>query len=713
MALIAVWSWLAGLGLHACAIWRITRRDLAGASADERLFASVVAGIGTLSAVLHVLALSVGLTLTRGLAGLAILDGTVWLWTRRSADPLAPRPHGATATSSSIAIAELAAAVALVAIVLAWIDHASMSALVDGTDAAHYHVPVAVNLALGTRLFDLPATPHAYPMAGSLLDAWFIAPLGTLLFVDLTMVLPFLLLVASLLWIFRLVTGESGLAWATWPVLALFGAPLFRMSSLVSADLWFAAGFAAVAAVVLAVSARRVVGKRDLLLGALALGLLLGSKTSGAAAALLIAFVWILVEAVRWIATRDAIAWPAGLPAAVTMASIAALASGGVWLIRDWVLFGSPIAPQGVQLFGVTIFSGDTLGPTTYLSVFGDLARDPHYDLAGRTRLYVRLWLGRWFPWTPWLLALIPIDLMIAARRRGADAAVVWTRGLLLALTVGAGGALVWLLVGAPWTSLDWTRGFSLRYALPVAAFMWLSAYVALFPAAWRWYTRETTASAAMAIAASIGCLVFASALHGSGARHSDVPPVTWTWCVVALGVVGAARWIASRRSRLTAPVAVGAMLVFASAWTPVVIGRDAAVRQLAIDGERRERAGLAAGTRTGSAARDLYLAVRDAEDAVGRSCGHRRFFAIVRLDEPLMLQSYDLPNRVFYAGRDVASAARSGPMGSCDYLIATQAVMDTEKGQALARTLTAATPLATIASSDTFIVFARRDVTP
>jgi hypothetical protein len=84
-----------------------------------------------------------------------------------------------------------------------------------------------------------------------------------------------------------------------------------------------------------------------------------------------------------------------------------------------------------------------------------------------------------------------------------------------------------------------------------------------------------------------------------------------------------------------------------------------------------------------------------------------------VRLDEPLMLQSYDLTNRVFYAGRDAASAARSGPMGSCDYLIATQAVMDTEKGQALARALTAATPLTMLASSDALIAFERRSATP
>ncbi len=712
MALIAVGSWLAGLGLHACAIWRLVRRLLAGASGDERLFAGVVAGIGTLSAVLHVLALTTGLTLARGLAGLAVLDIALWLSTRRAAVSAAPPQRRAPTTSATVAIAELAAAVALMSIVLAWIDHASTSALVDGTDAPHYHVPVAVNLALGTRLFDLPATMHAYPMAGSVLDAWFILPRRDALLVDLTMVLPFLLLVASLLWTFRLVVGESGLAWATGPALALFGAPLFRMSSLVSADLWFAAAFVAVVAVALTISTRRAARERDLLLGALALGLLLGAKTSGAAAAVLIALVWILFEGARWIATREPIARPSRLRAIMAIASLASLASGGVWLIRNWALFGSPIAPQGLQLFGVTIFAGDTAGATTYLSVLGDLTKDPQYDLAGRTRQYTRLWLGRWFLWTPWLLALIPIDLAIAARRRTAGAATIWARGLLLALTAGAGGALVWLLVGAPWTSLDWTRGFSLRYALPVAALVPFTAYIALFPAAWRWYTRETIAAAAIAIVASIACLFFASSLHGSGARHADVPPATWLWCVVAVGLVVAARQLI-RTPRLVLPAAIAAVLAFATAWTPVIAERDAAARQLAADLEQQERDALTRGVHSASAAHDLYLMTRAAEDAAGRVCAQRRFFAIARLDEPLMLQSYDLTNRIFYAGRDVASAGRSGPMGTCDYLIATQAVMDTDKGQALARALTAASPLTTIASSDALIVFGRRDVMP
>ena len=150
----------------------------------------------------------------------------------------------------------LAAGVGL-GVLLSWIAVASTSATVAGADAAHYHVPYAVNFASGGSLFDLPATQHLYPMAGSLFHAWFILPLHAPLLVDLSMCLPFVLLAVSLNAIFRHTTDLSGLAWSSWPVLALFSTPLFRQSTLVSADLWFAATLAALVAVVLGAWRRR------------------------------------------------------------------------------------------------------------------------------------------------------------------------------------------------------------------------------------------------------------------------------------------------------------------------------------------------------------------------------------------------------------------------------------------------------------------------
>ena len=74
-----------------------------------------------------------------------------------------------------------------------------------------------------------------------------------------------------------------------------------------------------------------------------------------------------------------------------------------------------------------------------------------------------------------------------AGRRR--DDALASTgaieRDLRLALIVGFAGVAVvflWLLVQAPWTSLEWTDGLALRYALPILVGAAFVAYLGLFP---------------------------------------------------------------------------------------------------------------------------------------------------------------------------------------------------------------------------------------
>ena len=78
-----------------------------------------------------------------------------------------------------------------------WLRVAARSLHVSGSDAAHYHVPHAVNLALGTSPFDLLPTPHLYPM-GTSLGAWFILPFSDPLLIDVTMLACAALLAASL-----------------------------------------------------------------------------------------------------------------------------------------------------------------------------------------------------------------------------------------------------------------------------------------------------------------------------------------------------------------------------------------------------------------------------------------------------------------------------------------------------------------------------------
>ena len=283
-----VWIWLAATLAHFLLTARLTNRWLGDRTAtrDEQFFSAALMGVGSLSLVLHVVAVTAGLSLTKGLVALAAWHALVFAAARRipARSVAAERAPLVQTVAESIALAVLAG------VLLTWIDLASANLDISGADAAHYHVPVAVNLALGVNPFGLPATPHLYPMVGSLLDSWFLLPTGDVLLVDLAISLPFVLTIASIVWLFRLCTGLSGLAWAFWVGLLLFSTPLFRQSSLISADLWFTSGFLGLTAVLTAVWARRRWRASDVALGGLALGLVVGTKATGApAGALLVA----------------------------------------------------------------------------------------------------------------------------------------------------------------------------------------------------------------------------------------------------------------------------------------------------------------------------------------------------------------------------------------------------------------------------------------
>jgi hypothetical protein len=309
--------WALGTVGHFLLTARWLNRAGQAATRDERWFQTMLAGTGSLSLVLHLVASTTGLTLGRIL--LVLLAGHVvaGLLTRSyvARAGLQTRDRGldlrqAQVTSSvsrgenqaallATRALETTAMVVLGAIVIQWTLLALATAEVSGSDAAHYHVPNAVNLALGASPFDLPPTSHLYPMGSSTLAAWFILPVQTTLLTDLVMVLPFLLLLSAAGWVFRQLTSVSGLAWSTWMMLALFATPLFRSASLMSADLLFAAASMAFAAALLAPLLRRQLGPTDIWLIALSLGLLLGAKTTGIVAAGLLGIPAVLTLAAK------------------------------------------------------------------------------------------------------------------------------------------------------------------------------------------------------------------------------------------------------------------------------------------------------------------------------------------------------------------------------------------------------------------------------
>jgi hypothetical protein len=494
---------------------------------------------------------------------------------------------------------------------------------------------------------------------------------------------------AALGWLFRLGTGLSGLAWITWPTLLLFGTRLFRSASLMSADLPFTASVAALAALAYgAIVGRRVTGSWAILT-ALSAGLLLGAKTTGVVALVLFGGpATTVLLALFW---RGSLQVEIRRPALVFVAAAAAIvAGGGIWLVRNWWVWGSPVVPNGLTLFGIEIFRGVPYEPTTYLSVLGDKANDPAYDPIERLVHHVGEWLSPWYLPALAVIALIPIDAGVSlVRGRGLGAAA--GRAGLLALAGGTMIPMLWLLAGAPWTSLEWTRGMSLRYAQPWWALLPLVAAAALFPASAPWYRRPMIAGAAGVVLAATG--LWALATEGG----IPFPPAPSLFVALGAGAGWYGLRVAGRRAGWWLAAAVLVVSAAAGGWTA------------RLDAAARAAAGAAPPPADPTPVQRIYAAARQSEPDRGLACTSRRFFVTTRLDEPLHLQDVAYTNFVFYAAREVEVTATVEPMRPCDYLITSRDVLTTPKGMALVAALNPFGATVELGEAGPFVLLARR----
>ena len=654
---------------------RLTRSlRSADVSLDERIFVTTLSGIATLSFVLHVVACTVGLSLLTGMAGLIVLHVMLWFGTDHIAGAALP-----------ITVSDRIALTVLFAIVLSWVGAAAVSVDIYGPDAAHYHVPYAVNIAAGDSLFALPATPHLYPMGGSVMAAWFIVPLGDPLLIDLAMALPFALLVASINYLVRTMTGVSGTAWASWLCLALFATPLFRSASAGAADLWFAAGFVSALSIVVASIGRGRWRSVDIVLLGCAFGLLAGSKTTGVAAAGMLMVGAALVSGLRAVfGGRKNSADAPGLRA-FFVAGVVAIGAGGIWLVRNWIQFGSPLAPAGLQFLGWTVFEGETHQGTFYFSVLGEM-QTSRFDVWSRSAYYIKQWLGPVFLPALALLSVHLVDLGLTGKRRTADPRW-WARTACLGLVLGVGTVLIWMLIGAPWTALERSRGLTLRYALPLAALLPVLAFTALMPLRWPWFEGDRAATRALQLGlAAASCWWFWRSAADATAPWA-LPPIDLRWLAVSAVIVfSGAAWHAPKTVRLFS--VTGLIVALGAFWTFQISAANRGERVRTTQRLQEEEAAFAGGGMRANEWRAFYLAVRSDERARGVSCSASRFFTLVRYDEPLALQPPEMTNRSYYAGRDLESSRQAGPIGPCDYIVTTAALQATDKGQNIAQAL-------------------------
>ncbi len=444
----------------------------------------------------------------------------------------------------------------------------------------------------------------------------------------------------------------------------------------------------------------------------LAVGMLVSTKVTGVFSAVALAGVYgaVILGRVRLERRR----FECGVPLSwLGGAALLAVTSGGVWLIRSWWAFGSPLAPSGLSVLGVEIFPGDKYGDATYqLSVLGDLRDRVAYHLPSRLWHWVGEWLGAWFP-----VSALLVGLPVAA------ACTAWVRGRAIddslrtrLIFAGASAVLISghlvLLAGVPWSSLEWTDGFSLRYALPCVALLWLVACASVLP---------TLAGPGRVRWAAAFVLATVSIVWYVG--HQGVPQAPPDEALGRVTLAGAllalALWVMSacvaRLPRGVWQLAGGGMLVVA---VSVGYGTHATrvdarlVWSAEVDLARH----VARATPDGKDVSDFrkaYFELLAYEQAYGVRCTARRVFTTSRWDFPLELESPRLENQVF----DVRGPAftprlldrdRPGSL-PCDYVTATRAALETSNGIPLVNWIKARGRLHRVAEAGPFVVLAAR----
>jgi len=654
-------------------------------SPEELLFLSVLIGLGSLQAVLHILACSVGISLLAGVLALAGLHALAFALGRTP-----QQPPASSAARSGPASQEwvawgtsLIGAGAMVLGVLSWLCRAADSLQIPGIDAAHYHVPYAVNYAHGTGVFGFAATPHLYPMGTSVLAAWLFQGGAGPLLLDLTNLLPCLLLYAALAYLFRLLTGEPAAGFVPVMFLLLFTGRLFRVSLFISADLFYAASFAALFAGLLGVWVRDALDQSDWVALSFATGMLLSQKIQGLMSAALLLGIGALALAARRL-------WRGGtlrafLPAAGDAALCAGLvvASGGIWLLRSWWRFGSPMAPAGLSLLGATIFPGlPGRSADAPLSVLKDMQSIPGYDLWARFRFYTADWVGAW-PW--WfagglLVLLVDAAYQLATRRRLDRATAHKLAALAFFSTLAY--LHVYILAGVTFSSLEWLRGQTLRFVLPFFALYALLAYSGVISRSTSWARHVSWPVLAGLVYLLLGynarTQMPAQWQRAWGAEnlldHRLLPVAV---ALVLPGFIGAPVW--RRRARY---VCAAVAVLFA-----LLLVQRVAVQQGQLDAQARGRVerDLQQLVRTGKTAalyRGAYYRAIAYQRRANLSCPRLRFFTASRFDFPADLQDPAFSNVVFDVQNEKTRIQplleRDGPGSApCDFVIAVHTAAD------------------------------------
>jgi hypothetical protein len=258
---------------------------------------------------------------------------------------------------------------------------------------------------------------------------------------------------------------------------------------------------------------------------------------------------------------------------------------------------------------------------------------------------------------------------------------------LFLTAFLVSNGILVWLLVGAPWTSLRWTNGLALRYVLPTIVLGTFLVPLAAFPLNVGW---SGAARVAVTTCLTLASMALALAVDPPPEQDAGRHLLNLTWPALAVGVAVAAAILALSRWRRPGPArvrAVVAAICVAALTGGAALSARAAGLTLAADARLHVQSpcrGAPPDTSPPRAA--ARLIERHARQMDGDV--QRRIFVATRFDVPLALQGSTFDARVYDArGPNLIERvlANSGPgTRTGDYLIASIAELAAPQGAPL-----------------------------
>jgi len=209
------------------------------------------------------------------------------------------------------------------------------------TDAITYHLPAAVvwlqekRISLFQTWFFNPANTYS-PLAGSMFAAWLMAPMGNDALARFVQVMPWALILFSLMTLCR-DCGAPSMAAALAAVGAVLSRPFLSESILAKDDLFVAAFFISAVA---GLSRGRISGRFAAARVGIAIGLMLATKYT---ALMSLPILLLAVDAplrAKWQWRH----W--------TVAACAVLIIAGPWYVRNLIRWGNPLFPIRINLLG-------------------------------------------------------------------------------------------------------------------------------------------------------------------------------------------------------------------------------------------------------------------------------------------------------------------------------------------------------------------------